>query len=491
MYKLLIFIAAFIFFQSNLISQTNSKPEISKAERKKERQEMRNITMMSLKSIGIESAFPTFRNNFALDGFMHGPVMNYMGFMEIGYLRGTAIKKDYPLVSAQASDYFIGFKYNHVLLRTRSVNFGPSFGLRFSLRTLKDPFFVEDIESNTFGTGIFAGAFLKLGPILLNAKMNLDGNINFARGSSFKGLSIYPSFGIVFSPLEIILNPTEFSHTAMAHWTSDYKSTVTKYREYRATGDVYDVTQYTSTWIDNYGNKTMSCKDVQPFLFIGPRIATNTTHYLKNSLISSAGINIGYRRGALFLNGFVEKANIYFQEPFSRSQDTSGFNNTVFAARLDGEFKKSSKFGTQIGVELVNWIQSKDFIYKESRVKRATAFTSIICFAGIGVAQFGDLQFVSDSGRVSYETYLQQHPSETQYQDGNVLLNSKSANFYSFGLQFGLGAIALNMEYSLYTQAYKKLNNWNVGISYNLPVLRTARALKMNSLKVKLRNMEK
>ncbi len=475
----------------NADSLKTRQHQITREQRKAEIKEQRRITTFSLTNIGMEVIQPTFRNDFKLDGFMSGPVMNYMGFMEIGFLRGTAVKENNHIVTAQASTYFMGFKYNHILLRSRSLNFGPSLGLRFNLSTLKDPFIPEtDSESNTFGVGLYGGGFVKLGPVTISAKMHLEGNINFNRGSSFKGLSIYPSVGIAFSPMQILMNPTEFTHTAMAHWETDYETTVRKYQEYKGYGNVYDVTEYTTTWTDNYGNKTMSCKDMQPFFFIGPRIAASTTHFLKNNLISSYGANIGYRSGALFLNGFYEKSNIHFNEPFTRSTDTAALNSNVFAPRLDGEFSKSNKYGAQIGVELINWIQSKDFIYKESRVKKATAFTSIILFAGYGRVNFGSLNFNSDSGRVAYESYLLQNPNSTSTSFENVLLTAKNSSFYNFGVQFGFGAIALNVEYSLYANSYKPMNNWNVGLSYNLPVIRMARALKAGNLKRKLRQMQ-
>lgn len=478
---------AFAFAQQ-LIDSPITSPSL---ENKADKREQKQIIQKSFHTIGLDVAMPTFRNNMELTGFMHGPVAKLFGVFEIGLLKGTARKTDNPLVNVNAQSFFAGFGYNHLMLRYRNLNFGPSIGFRIASNELRDPYFkTVNMESIALAFGLSGGAFVKLGPVTLSGKMHLDGNINFAKGSCFKGLSIYPSFGIGFSPMEILLNPQEFSHTAMAHWVTDYNTTVSKSREYSSSGTAYDVTTYTSTWTDNYGDKNMSCRDIQPFFFIGPRVATNTTHFLKSSLISSYGANLGFRRGALFMNGFFEKANIYFDEPIKRGEDTSAIGNNIFANRLDGEFTKSTKYGAQIGVELINWVQSKDFIYKESRVKKATAFTSIILFAGYGRVQFGDLNFTSDSGRVSYENYLLTNPSNTQSATNNLLLNPTSTGFYSFGGQFGLGAIALNVEYSFYTKSYKNLNNWNVGFSYNLPVIRMARAIKTGNLKRKLRRMQ-
>jgi hypothetical protein len=447
--------------------------------------------IFDFKTIGMDVALPTFRNDMVLKGYMYGPTLQYFGFMEAGVLRGTTYKKNNPLLTEEARSFFIGFKYNHILLLKRAFNFGPSFGLRFMLNSLKDPLFADiSTNSGTFGVGAHLGAFVKTGPVILSAKIHVDGNINFTAGSSFKGLSIYPTIGIAFSPMEVLMNPKEFSHTAMAHWVTDYKSTVSKSREYSATGGVYEVTRYTATWNDHYGNKTMSCKDIQPFFFIGPRISTNITHFNKTKLLSAYGINMGYRRGALFLNGYIEKANIHFREDISRSYDSAQIKKGVFKGRIDGEFQSSTKYGAQIGIELINWFQSKDFIYKESRVKRATAFTSIILFAGYGKAQLGNLKFNSDSGLVSYANSIAKDPGALTNESKNILLTSKNKTFLTFGAQFGFGAIALNTEYSFYDKANKTLNNWNVGLSYNLPIIRMVRAIKAANLTRKVNKLK-
>jgi hypothetical protein len=444
------------------------------------------------KTIGIDVAQPTFRNDMVLNGYMYGPTIQYFGFMEAGALRGTAYKKSNPLLTQEVRTFFIGFKYNHILLIKRAFNFGPSFGLRFMGNELKDPLFDENASgssSGAFGIGLHGGAFLKVGPVFLSAKMHVDGNINFNKGSSFNGLSIYPTFGVAFSPMEVLMNPKEFSHTAMAHWTSDYKSSVSKSVEYKG-GNAYEVTRYSASWKDHYGNKTMSCKDVQPFFFIGPRISTNITHFNKTNLLSAYGANIGVRRGALFLNGFFEKANIHFKEGINRFYDTAQIRKGSFKGRVDGEFVNSTKYGAQIGVELINYLQSRDFIYEESRVKRATAFTSIILFAGAGKAKLGDLKFNSDSGLVSYQNFIAKDPSAVSDETKNILLTKKDKSFLSFGVQFGFGAIALNTEFSLYDKANKNLNNWNVGLSYNMPIIRVVRALRVANYTRKINKLK-
>ncbi len=485
-----LFLIPTIYFAQNNTSVTKTK---SRSARKDSLSARRLRLVYDFKTIGLDVALPSFRNDMVLSGYMFGPTVQYFGFMELGGLRGTTYKKSNPLLTQEASTFYIGFKYNHILLVKRALNFGPSFGLRFMLNELKDPLFDENAAGNsgTFGMGLHAGAFIKIGPVFLSAKMHVDGNINFNKGSSFNPLSIYPTFGIAFSPMEVLMNPKEFSHTAMAHWTTDYKSTVSKSIEYKG-ADAYEVTRYSATWKDNYGNRTMSCKDVQPFFFIGPRISTNITHFNKTNLLSAYGANVGVRRGSLFLNGFFEKANIHFKDEINRSFDTTQIKNGSFKGRIDGEFVNSTKYGAQIGVECINWFQSADFIYKESRVKRATAFTSIIFFAGLGKAKLGDLKFNSDSGLVSYTNHIAKDPTALSDETKNILLTKKDKSFLSFGLQFGFGAIALNTEFSLYDKANKSLNNWNVGLSYNMPIIRIFRALraanytrKINKLKNK------
>jgi hypothetical protein len=485
-------VVVLLLLSQSIVSQTNAKKSSARSSRKDSLSAQRMRLIFDFKTIGMDVAMPSFRNDMVLKGYMFGPTIQYFGFMELGILKGTAHKKNNELLTQNATSFFIGFKYNHILLTRRSLNFGPSFGLRFMLNELKDPTFQDKSEgTGSFGVGPHVGAFVKLGPLFISGKMHVDGNINFSKGSSFNGLSIYPTFGVAFSPMEILMNPKEFTHTAMAHWITDYKSTVTKSREYTASGSVYEVTRYSSTWKDNYGNKTMSCKDMQPFFFIGPRISTNITHFNKTNLLSAYGLNIGVRRGALFLNGFYEKANIHFINALSTNYDSAQIRMGAFKGRIDGEFVNSTKYGAQIGVELINWLQSKDFIYEESRVKRATAFTSIVLFAGYGKAQLGDLKFNSDSGLVSYKNYIAKDQAAITDETRNILLTKKDKQFLSLGVQFGFGAIALNTEYSFYDKANKSLNNWNVGLSYNMPIIRMIRVLKVANLKRKINKLKK
>jgi hypothetical protein len=484
-----IFVLNFISLQSQ--TSDTSKLKVSNFSKRDEIKKRKSRILLSLHNMGMEVAQPNFRNDLKLQGLMSGTVLQAFSFLEIGLLNGTTVKVNKEVVTANASTYFVGLKFHKLLTPSRSFNFGPIAGLRFMLSEIKDPYIPEgDDGTGTFGIGAYLGAFMKLGPVTVHAKYHTDGNINFSKASSMKNLNLYPSAGIAFSPLEILLNPTEFSHTAMAHWREDEKTTITKYKEYTVGGNVYDVTKFTSTWTDRYGEKNMQCKDVQPFFFIGPRLSSSVSQINKKQFLSAYGINVGYRRGALFLNSHIEKANLYFKEPISRIADTSVIGHNVFKGRLDGVIKNSTKYGAQIGVEWVNWLQSKDFIYRESSVKRATAYTSIITFIGIGQVRYGRVVFNSDSGMASYQNYLQQTKLTNFNATNNILLNVNKANYISFGLQFGIGAIAINTEYTMYDKSYKLLNGWRAGINYNLPIARMIRALKVSQMKQKVRKMK-
>jgi hypothetical protein len=478
----------FIMIGLSVKSQTKDSSMVNtKVLSKKElNRKKKYLVLMGLNTMGTEVSQPLFRNDFQVQGVMSGPVVQAFSFLEVGLLNGTAVKRSNPLVTSNASMYFVGLKFHKLLTTSRSFNFGPIMGMRFMLSELNDPYIKEgDAGTGTFGIGAYAGAFLKIGPVTINAKYHADGNINFSKKSSFKSLSSYPSIGIAFSPLEIIMNPTEFSHKAMAHWREDEKTTISKYKEYSVGGTVYDVTKFTTTWTDKYGEKEMKCKDVQPFFFLGPRFSSSISQINKKQFLSAYGINAGYRRGALYLNSYIEKANIYFKEPFVRNTDTSIANNAIFKGRIDGAIKQSTKYGAQIGVEWINWLQSKDYIYRESSVRSATAYTSLITFIGLGQVRFGNIAFNSDSGLASYKNYLQQNTFNASSSKTNLLLNGDKATYLNFGLQFGIGAIAINAEYTIYDKSYKLLNGWNVGFNYNLPIARIIRAIKVSGMKRK------
>lgn len=48
-----------------------------------------------------------------------------------------------------------------------------------------------------------------------------------------------------------------------------------------------------------------------------------------------------------------------------------------------------------------------------------------------------------------------------------------------------------NIEYTIYDKSYKKLNGYKLGVSYNIPISRAIRAIKVANLKRKANKIKK
>ncbi|MCF8428147.1 MAG: hypothetical protein K9H61_10755 [Bacteroidia bacterium] len=432
--------------------------------------------------IGLETVFnqSKLNNGYITANKMYGLSLEFMGSMAFGHLTGYALIPDSG-VHAKSSITYFDVHYSLPLLKTRGFNIRPEIGYRFVRNSLGNFYATENGTTSGFGMGFTTGISANLGPAMVKLKYCGDASFNMG-DNSFNKLNHYASLTVGFSPSNLLMNPKNFSFTGLAMHISDYKKKLigTSYENVRKEMDgsvSYDkVKHYEVTYKENYGPQNFDCKDVQPFFWIGPRLSTNMSKYNLNNVLASGGVNLGFRYGSWFVNGFYEQGDLLFKEPYKRnytSQDTAGIPNT----RTDGAFSSSSKFGVQLGLDMVTWFQKKDYVYQYSKLKSVTSHFSLIPYVGIGQAQSGNLYFYDPNGETALKNYLIQHPNEAGI---DVFVTPKDLTFLQFGLQVGMGAAAFNIEKNLFgmnASSYPLLNTWQLSFSYNLPIVRLFRLM--------------
>lgn len=466
-------------FAASTFSQEPSKEKKSKSSR------TRWDVLKELSSLGFEVSQPTYIDNLKGIGYMYGPRFQIMGIGEGGYNFGKAITKDNKIYTS-SRQFYLGFQYPFLVTKWKFVNLAPIIGFRFVANECRDPYYRSEDGTNEAGFGVTVplGLMVKLGPINLMAKYNFQAIYNFSKGAGLKGVTSYPSLSVCFSPMNVLMNPQSFTHSGTKVTITDYQKKLAGYKATYTTAGTYYQAVYDESWTETYSNHTERATDVQPFFFIGPRATTNLMSFNKNKVISALGANIGFRRGIWFLNGYFEKGDVNFKETFKRLEDSSYLKNNSNpypSQRLDGAFVNSTRYGGQIGIELITNGLGKKFIYKSDRkqMKKVTSHFYCVVYGGYGVANLGNIKFNTDSGHVAYNAYLDSlSPTERNSLSKNIYLVSKQLQYAQAGIQIGIGAIAFNADYNLYLNAPAKLSGINVGMSMNIPIIRCGRAVK-------------
>ncbi len=445
----------------------------------------RELLRLSSTYLGFEmlSTKPATINGFNISQNLYGPSIEIMGTMSVGYLTGMGYHADSNAYSRARLMYY-DFHYALPLLKTRVVNFRPEFGLRLVANQLNAYFTDNELDANGLGMGIYGGISINVGSFMAKFKYGGDANYNMGN-NSFKSLLNYGSITIGISPMNLFMNPKNFTASGIARTLSNYKKTWNgQSREFKKNSDgstTKTITDYyQESWTESYGIQDFRCKDVQPFLWVGPRIVSNLNFYAGDNPIAAFGVNVGGRYGSLWINSFYEKGNIAFKEPFKRNYDFVNLDNNK-QPRMDGAFLNSTRYGAQIGLELVTYMQKRDFIYMDSKIKQATAHFSVTPFIGYIVADIGDLHFYETNGVSNLSNYLAKVGAT---EENDIRKVGKSASAINLGVQVGFGAAAFNMERNYYkTDDIKRplLGKWQFGIAYNIPVIRVIRALSTKS----------
>jgi hypothetical protein len=441
----------------------------------------RQLLRLSSTYVGMEwlTNSPATTNGFKVTQNLYGPSIELMGTMSFGYLTGMAYHQDSAAFSRARLMYY-DVHYAAPLLKTRVFNLRPELGFRFVSNQLNSYFTDSEWDANGIGAGLYVGFNVNVGPV--NAKVKYGGDAAFNLGNnSFKSATSYGSFTIGISPMMLFMNPKNFTSSGIVRNIENYKKTWNgRNYEFKKNPDGTEtrttIDYYKESWTESYGVQDFRCRDVQPFLFVGPRAITNINLYPGDKKIASWGLNLGFRAGSLWMNGFYEKGDLPYKEPYKRNTDFQNKHNNM-RPRIDGAFANSTRYGLQAGLELVTFLQKKDFIYVDSKTALATSHFSIIPYAGYVVAQAGDLFFYdAANGVANQKAYVLGNPGN----ENDIYTTGKDLAGLNLGIQVGIGAAAMNLERSYYKSNDVKqplMGKWQFGFSYNIPIVRVFRAI--------------
>jgi hypothetical protein len=446
----------------------------------------RDLLRLNSTYVGLEmlSNKPATINGFNLTQNLYGPSVEIMGTMTLGYLTGMGYHADSSAYSRARLMYY-DFHYAMPVFKTRVFNIRPELGFRIVANQLNAYFTDNEIDANGIGAGAFAGLSINAGSFMVKFKYGADAAFNMGN-NSFKSTMHYGSLTLGVSPMTLFMNPKNFTASGIARTITNYQKTWNGQGvEFKKNSDgsttKTTTNYYKESWTESYGIQDFRCKDVQPFLWFGPRAITNVNYYAGDNPIAAWGVNLGGRYGSLWINTFYEQGAIAFKEPFKRDYDFINLNNNRLQ-RMDGAFVNSSRYGGQIGLELVTYLQKKDMIYMDSKIKQATSHFSLTPFVGYVVANIGDLQFYDAKGESSLTQYLGSNGSTN---DNDVRTIGDKATAFNMGIQMGIGAAAINLERNFYKtdDGIKRplLGKWQLGFSYNIPVIRVLRAISSKS----------
>lgn len=286
------------------------------------------------------------------------------------------------------------------------------------------------------------------------------------------------------STQDFLLNPTIFSHTGMRQWRENYKSktniSISKTTENLGNGISVEKTTTTrtttSTWDEMQGIQTAAeIKDVRPFFFIGPRIQTNFRRLGDYALVPVYGLNAGFRCGTFYINGIFDKGDIYFREPYKRNEKSGNTNvNEARRTRLDGYFTNSTRFGGEIGLDLITHFIRSGFVDQASFATK-TSYYGFIIKVGYFQQNYGALTFFSDKAGAALDEYVISQGTNTQATYNDARLAPSSIKSYSVGATFSVGSIAFNYDF-YYFKNNRPLSHNEFSISYHYPIIRLFKA---------------
>ena len=448
------------------------------------------------KFIGVGMALPDLRNDWKSTAPWMGLNVNLWESMSFYWYRGEAERLDANGNAIRGVGYMGGYGASipFPVFSNKNTNLFPYIEFGANWKYLQDYSLVDNTdnvfgEGQQIGFGLNPGVSLRLGPVQLRAQYNLSAGYSFNKTNAFAPFTAFPSVTISLSSLPLLLNPREFTAPGVQHYIDDFKSHTFETTSFK--GDVKTTTKTThSSWTDKWRETTFSVKDVRPFIFLGPRAAS--TFYINDDFTSSnnLGANVGFKSGYLWVNGFYEKGSIAFHQPNKMEQLYLNYGGSI--PKLSGEFENSSRYGAQVGFDMVVLIQKSDFVAYNSedqhKINTATSNYSIIPFAGYGIANFGNFTWDSPSGATDYATYSTANAGTLQPQD----VASKQ-KFINYGLQFHVGALAVGFtRYNYLTnKKSRQLNNWQVDLSWNIPVVRMANSLKVVNMDARLKRKYK
>ncbi|HPI11669.1 MAG TPA: hypothetical protein PLK63_11555 [Catalimonadaceae bacterium] len=448
---------------------------------------------------GAEFARPMLRYGYKSSQPWFGPSFLFMGgLMSASFLRGTAEVNDSGKVyRAKGNLIQLGFQIPFPMMYRRSMEIVPSLGFGFGIHTLDDKRkrgMDPDIEATQFGMFLKPSVLVKMGPLVGTLSYSVGAGINFTKRNAIPVFSHYPSLGLHMSSMPILLNPRDFSASGKRHYkdlvsVERVNSGLTYYKKVEETQDYIKYRKEQIQWVKStynhrYEEEVIHVKDVKPFTYIGPRISTSYFVSEQIQAVTNIGANLGFRYGLWWMNAFAETGDILVKSPEKQEQLQFKYNSASFPT-LSGTFKNSTKFGGQLGIDLVVRSIKSDFKphYGQSKeTGAATSYTAIIPFVGYGQTNMGSFSYGDNTTMADVEHYESISKNKVFRQESIA----KTQVFYNFGLGIHVGAMTFGMDYYVYPKA-KILNSRQIYCGLNLPVARIFRAILVKEYQRKLR----
>lgn len=495
-----------------IISKIDLQAQISFADSlanlKKEKRAMKikkdyELSMKDVINVGVEFSQPSFRYGYKATAPFVGPsLILFGGLFHINYLQGIAEAQDSGKVFRQkAASFQAGF--NIPLLRRQSPSFHivPSIGFGFAFQYLDDTRRLtednESIDANQFGMYIRPAIKVKIGPAVATLAYNVGIAANFTPRNAVNPFTYYPTVGLYFSSLPLLMNPRDFTASGKRHYKDlvstelvnsglTYNKEISRNQDY-ITYRKTEIQYVKSTYADRYESETINLTDVRPFTYIGPRVSSTAYNGGQFENATNVGLNLGFRYGMWYVNSFIEQGDVILKSPAKAEDLRTTYNSSSFPI-LSGSYRNSYKYGAQVGIELISRGIKKAFSPRwdqRKEVRAATAFFGVIPYFGYGLTQLGTFSYHTPTGTTDIQEYAEL--TKTTVFDPSTI--AAQQQFYNFGLTIHIGALGFGADYFLYPEA-KQVSSFQFNLGLNVPVFRLARAILVKNYMKKIRELK-
>lgn len=455
--------------------------------------------------VGVEVAEPQLNYGLKSEDPWFGPSLMIMGgLMNINLLHGVATVHDSDsgkTYRSRGSIVQTGFQIPIYSTAHRNFELSPQLGFGFTFQMLndlrKDSKAEEDYDPLLAGAYLRPGLVLKVGPVVAAVNYNLNLGYNFTKKNAFSYANHYPSVGLYFSAMPVLMNPRDFTAYGIRHYRdiasiTKEKSGLTYWKEVDRGPDYIKYRKQDIYWVktqysDRYENESIRCNDVKPYTFIGPRVSS--TWYMKNTLEqgSMLGLQAGFRYSLWALQAYWETGSVIIPSP-EKEASLQVMYGTKGVPLLSGKYSGSQRIGVQAGVELLVKAQKSKFrpaAGMEKQVQAMTGFVGIVPYVGYGQLSLGQFAWQAATGAADAREY-EAKTGKKAFQDGDI---AQTQAFWSLGCHMHVGALNFGLEWNLHPEA-RLLNHRQMFVALNLPLARLIRSVFVKGYIRKIKEMK-
>ena len=461
--------------------------------------------------IGLEFSNPQMSNGFKVKSPWFGPsFMALSGLFHANFQRGQAEAIDSGKVyqtNGWSSQF--GFRIPIHPMGNRDFQLYPNFGFGFTLHSLNDRRLTNADNTGDagllFGFCLSPGLILKTGPVVFT--INYTGTIGFNSqvgmegNNAFNFFNHYPAVGIYMTSLPLLMNPKDFTSSGKRHYKDLVSTELTNsgmYVNRKVAEDQNSITYrreqikwVKSTYADRYEDEKVTCRDVRPFTYIGPRVSSTWFMADQMQQAINVGVNAGFRYGMWWVNGFAEQGSVLVKSNMNEDDLFRAYQSASYP-NLSMQYNNSFKVGGQLGIELISRAMKSDFkpysYQQQKEIKSVTSYVGIIPYIGYGFSNLGDLTYNSPGGADDHAAY-NSNVKDFLKSDFDPKSVSGNQTFFQVGGCFHFGALLLGMDWNFYPNA-KKLNSRQINMGLNLPIARIIRAMAVKSYVRKIKKMK-